>query len=145
MATNPRVVWLVGGVRTELHLVGHQTGGAFCMLVDHPPPGWSLPTHRHRNEAETIYIIEGTFSMEVEGERWEMGPGDSVHVPQGVIHAGGNIGSEVGRRLIVFSPAGIEGFFEEAGKPTPDDLDRRTAHAVAIRFGWDFVGGVGTG
>src|SRR5207245_8180242 len=58
MAANARVVWMPGGVRTEIHLVSQDTGGAFCLLVDHPPAGWSLPAHRHRNETETIHIVD---------------------------------------------------------------------------------------
>ena len=48
--------------RTEIHLAAEDAAGAFCLLVDHPPAGWSLPPHRHRNEAETIHVIEGSSS-----------------------------------------------------------------------------------
>jgi hypothetical protein len=48
-----------GGVRTEIHLTGDDTGGAFCLLVDHPRAGWSLPPHVHDDAAETIHVIEG--------------------------------------------------------------------------------------
>ena len=58
------------------------TGGEFCLLVDHPPAGWSLPAHRHRNEAETIYVVEGEFEMEIDGTRSRLSPGQAVHVPQ---------------------------------------------------------------
>ncbi len=58
-----------GGVRTEIQLTGEDTGGAFCLLVDHPPAGWSLPPHRHHQEAETIHIVEGDFEMEIDGAR----------------------------------------------------------------------------
>lgn len=132
-------VWMPGGVRTEIHLVGNETGGAFCLFVDHPPPGWTLPPHRHRNEAETIYIVEGSFSMDVEGSSSRLSAGDSVHVPRGVIHSGANLGTETGRRVVVFSPAGMEDFFEEVGRSTPGEFDRTTARASAVRHGWDFI------
>lgn len=128
-----------GGVRTEIHLVGNETGGAFCLVVDHPPPGWSLPAHRHRNEAETIYIVEGSFSMEVDGSSSRLSAGDSVHVPRGVIHSGANVGCQMGRRVVLFSPAGMEGFFKDAGRPATGDIDRATARAIAARHGWDFI------
>jgi hypothetical protein len=57
MAAEPQVVWMPGGVRTEIHLRAEETGGAFCLLVDEPPAGWSLPPHRHRGVAETIHIV----------------------------------------------------------------------------------------
>ncbi|MBS1891542.1 MAG: hypothetical protein JST59_09620 [Actinobacteria bacterium] len=45
MPADPEIVWMPGGVRTEIHLTGDETGGAFCLLVDHPHAGWSLPPH----------------------------------------------------------------------------------------------------
>jgi quercetin dioxygenase-like cupin family protein len=132
-----------GCVRTEVHLDGEQTGDAFCLLVDHPPPGWSLPAHRHRNEAETIHIVEGEFEMEVEGRRVRLLAGQTVHVPRGAVHAGGNVGGQAGRRLVLFSPAGVERFFLEVGSPTAvvdADLDWGAVAAAAARHGWEVVG-----
>jgi len=67
MSGQPQVVWMPGGVRTEIHLTGADTGGAFCLLVDHPPAGWSLPAHIHEDAAETIHVIEGEFEMTIDG------------------------------------------------------------------------------
>jgi quercetin dioxygenase-like cupin family protein len=64
---SPRVVWMPGAVRTEIHLQSADTSGGFCLLVDHPPAGWSLPMHLHRGAAETIYIVDGEFEMQVAG------------------------------------------------------------------------------
>ncbi len=140
MAADPTVVWMPGGVRTEIHLVSEDTGGAFCLLVDHPPAGWSLPPHRHRNEAETIHIIAGDFEMEVDGIRLRASSGQTVHVPRGVIHSAANIGDQPGRRVLLFSPAGMERFFSEAGAPGPDGApDVAGTLAAAIRHGWEFM------
>ena len=134
-----RVVWMPGGVRTEIHQTGADTGGAFFLLIDHPPAGWSLPTHRHRSEAETILVLEGEFWMEVDGERSVLGPGQSIHVPAGTPHAGGNAGPETGRRVVVFSPAGLEEFFLEVGRAGPDNpVDVAATLASAQRHGWEF-------
>jgi quercetin dioxygenase-like cupin family protein len=140
MPAGPTVVWMPGGVRTEIHLGGAETDGAFCMLVDHPPPGWSLPPHRHRHEAETVHIVEGEFEMVVAGERSRLRAGDTLVVPPDTVHSGGNIGERAGRRLIVFSPAGLERFFLEAGAPAPDaEVDLGAALAAATRHGWEFL------
>jgi quercetin dioxygenase-like cupin family protein len=129
-----------GGVRTEVHLTAEDTAGAFCLLADEPPPGWSLPAHRHGNEAETIHVVSGAFAMEVDGRRLRVEAGQTVHVPRGVVHAGGNVGDGPGRRVIVFSPAGLERFFLETGAPAPDvETDRAQALAAATRYGWEFV------
>jgi quercetin dioxygenase-like cupin family protein len=140
MATDARVVWMPGGVRTEIHLAAEDTGGAFCLLVDHPPAGWSLPAHRHRNEAETIHIVEGDFEIEVDGRRSRLSAGETIHVPRGVVHSGANVGGQPGRRVMLFSPSGIERFFIEAGAATPDgETDPASALASAVRHGWEFT------
>jgi quercetin dioxygenase-like cupin family protein len=140
MPPKPRVVWMPGGVRTEIHLAAEDTGGAFCLLVDHPPAGWSLPPHRHRDHSETIHIIDGDFDMEVDGERQQLSRGQTIHIPQVAVHSGGNIGRETGRRVVLFSPAGMERFFLEAGAPTPDsEIDLAAALASATRHGWEFI------
>lgn len=92
MAGKRQVVWMPGGVRTEVHLTGADTGGAFCLLFDEPPAGWSLPAHRHRDEAETIHVLDGEFEIEIEGERTRLSAGDTIHVPRGAVHEGANVG-----------------------------------------------------
>jgi quercetin dioxygenase-like cupin family protein len=140
MSGEPRVVWMPGGVRTEIHLAAEDTDGAFCLLVDHPPGGWSLPAHRHHNHAETIHIIEGEFEMEIDAARSRLSAGQTVHVPRGVIHLGGNVGQRPGRRVVLFSPAGMEGFFLEAGASMPDaEIELADTLASAIRHGWEFI------
>lgn len=129
-----------GGVRTEIHLVGEQTGGRFCLLADRLPAGWSLPAHRHPRADETIHVIEGAFEMELDGERTRLGPGETIFVPRGVIHAGANVGRDDGRRLVLFSPAGMERFFLEVGASEPGaDVDWRALAAAAVREGWEIV------
>src|SRR4051795_9913721 len=127
---------LPGGVHVTIGLDGEATGGALMLLVDRPPVGWvrpapagggpggplwllgarppvgwALPPHRHRNESETIHVVAGRFELVIEGERRELGPGDSAHVPAGTLHEGRKIGHVEGRRVIVFAPAGVEGWF----------------------------------
>jgi quercetin dioxygenase-like cupin family protein len=140
MSAAPQVVWMPGGVRTEIHLTGGDTSGAFCLLADDPPVGWSLPPHVHVDAAETIHVVEGEFEMTVDGATERLGPGQTLHIPAGVVHAGGNVGATPGRRLLTFSPAGMEEFFREAGAPSPDlEVDRATVLDTAVRHGWQFV------
>jgi quercetin dioxygenase-like cupin family protein len=112
-------LWMPGALRVDVHLEANDTAGAFCLIVDHPPPGWSLPTHRHENESETIYVIEGRFEIVVTGARRVLEPGDVAHVPRGVEHSGAALGDRHGRRVLVFAPAGIERFFLQAGSRDP--------------------------
>lgn len=140
MEEAPRVVWMPGGVRTEIHLDRVDTQGEFCLLVDHPPVGWSLPQHVHHGIAETIHVVEGEFEVSLAGRPFRLGPGQTIHVPADMIHSTANIGAGPGRRVLIFSPAGMEEFFLQAGAPTAEsELDGAEVLAVALRHGWEFV------
>ena len=129
-----------GGVRTEVHLRAADTAGAFCLLLDEPPLGWSLPPHRHLNESETIHVLEGEFEIEIEGARTRLATGQTIHVPRGTVHAGGNVGDAPGRRIIIFSPAGVERFFLEAGAAGPqEEFDWHALGELAAQHGWDVL------
>lgn len=137
--SEPTVVWMPGALKVEVLLTKDDTGGDFCMLADYPPPGWGLPPHSHANESETIYVIEGQFEMLVGGDPVTLGPGDVAHVPKGVTHSGSNAGDVPGRRVIVFSPAGMENFFLGAGSPeeaVAPDLQQLVG--LAVEHGWKF-------
>jgi oxalate decarboxylase/phosphoglucose isomerase-like protein (cupin superfamily) len=129
-----------GGVRTEIHLGGADTAGAFCLLADEPPVGWALPAHLHRDHAETIHVVAGEFEVDVDGATSQLAPGQTVHVPRRMVHASRNVGSGPGRRVLVFSPGGMERFFLEAGAQAPEsEIERRELVAAAARHGWEFV------
>jgi mannose-6-phosphate isomerase-like protein (cupin superfamily) len=140
MESSPRVVWMPGDLRTEIHLASGDTGGAFCLLVDEPPMSWSLPAHRHSNEAETLHVLEGDFEIVIDGKRSRLSTGETVHIPRGAVHSSSNVGRQTGRRLILFSPAGLERFFLEIGSPTPGgEADVAATLACAARHGWEFL------
>ena len=69
MSPGPRVVWMPGGLRTEVHLRGEDTGGAFCLLADEPQPGWSLPPHRPTRAEAPTDLQDALTSAERHG--WE--------------------------------------------------------------------------
>jgi quercetin dioxygenase-like cupin family protein len=128
------VLELPGGVEMRVQVDGEQSGGAFCLLTDVVPPGWSLPAHRHANESETIHITAGRLWLDVDGERLELGPGDTAFVPRDTTHSGGTVGDEPARRVLVFSPAGMEQFFVAmASAQEPDEM-----LALANSYGWRF-------
>ncbi|MEA2124889.1 MAG: hypothetical protein QOI80_1671 [Solirubrobacteraceae bacterium] len=128
-----------GGVRTEIHLDGDGTGGALCLLVDHPPEGWGLPPHRHGGEAETIHVVSGVFELDVDGEAITARAGSTVHIPRGVVHSGRCVEGP-GRRVVMFSPAGMEAFFREVGAASPEaSPGLAVALESATRHGWQFV------
>ena len=84
-------------------------------LVEHPMSARALaaPLHRHHNEDEYSFVIEGRMGALLGDEHLEAGPGDLVHKPRGQWHTFWNAGEEPARILEIISPAGFERFFEE--------------------------------
>jgi quercetin dioxygenase-like cupin family protein len=131
----PARLQLPGGVEVEIHVRSEQTDGAFTLIRDRAPSGWELPPHRHLNESETIHVTSGRLWVSVEDERFELGAGETVHVPRGVTHAGGTLGDAPVERVVTFSPGGMEGFFEAAAGVA----DPLAAVDVAKSHGWRFA------
>src|SRR5262245_3316040 len=111
--------WLL----TDLHTfkaVGTTTAGALPVAELTQGPELGPPPHIHRNADESFYILEGTFEFSLAGRAFTAGAGSFVYLPKGVVHTHRAGGGAPARALVIQSPAGIERFIEEAGKPATD-------------------------
>jgi mannose-6-phosphate isomerase-like protein (cupin superfamily) len=100
------------GVRHILDKV--QAEGRFSVL-EHPmsPRALAAPLHRHQNEDEYSWIIEGRVGALLGEEVLYGGAGDFIFKPRGQWHTFWNAGDEPARILEIISPAGFEQFFDE--------------------------------
>ncbi len=62
------------------------------------PPGTRTSIHRHSWDA-MVLVVAGWGWTEIDGQRIEWGPGDSLHLPAWAWHRSGNDGSETARYL----------------------------------------------
>lgn len=69
------------------------------------PVGGGHGRHRHPNAEEVIYLVKGKARQGLEGEEFEMNPGDAIHIPQNAVHYTKNIGDGELVILVVFSAA----------------------------------------
>lgn len=92
--------------------------------------------HRHNDQDEWFFAVEGDFILEVGQERFYLGPGDSLLAPRQVPHVWAYVGDAVGRMLIAFLPAGkMEAFFREVTKADampPQDPALWAAHGMQL-------------
>ena len=73
--------------------------------------------HRHLEQDEWFYALEGEFRFEIGEQRMTLRAGDSAFGPRRVPHVWACTGDGIGRILVVFAPAGkMEGFFQEVTK-----------------------------
>lgn len=90
-----------------------QTSGEFSLLqTRNEPPGFGPPMHRHRDAAEAFYVLEGEYQMYLEDGQALCPPGAFVYVPRAVPHTFKVTSSVPGKKLNLFTPAGMVGFFE---------------------------------
>lgn len=88
--TSEVLTWSLGGPDAEMvvHATGEQTGLA-CSMAEHTwAPGDQGGMHRHGNEDEGFYVLEGelTINMPEQGETFVVGAGEFVWQPRGGAH-----------------------------------------------------------
>jgi quercetin dioxygenase-like cupin family protein len=96
-------------------------------LVEHPIPPRTLatPLHRHANEDEYSYVLEGRMGAQLGDDVAYAGEGCLVFKPRGQWHAYWNAGEGPCRILEIISPGGFEHLFEEAVEGAERWLVRR--------------------
>ncbi len=71
------------------------------------------------------YILESNFRFIADDQIFMAEPGSFFFVPRGTAHCFQNLGDSQGKLLVMFTPSGMERFFEEhaelpAGPVDPD-------------------------
>lgn len=93
------------------------TSGRFSLIEATVPPGGGPPLHIHKNEDEIFYVLHGELDVTAGQDRYKARSGDLVFIPKNVPHCFRNNGLHAAKQLLIFTPAGFEEFFAEAGTP----------------------------
>ena len=91
---------------------GEQTGGALTALENVIAPGDGPPLHRHAHEDEAWYVVDGELRFRLGDEIATARAGAFVFVPRTVPHCFWNPGTTPARVLVLFTPSGMERFFD---------------------------------
>ncbi|MEA2180215.1 MAG: hypothetical protein QOG77_3512 [Solirubrobacteraceae bacterium] len=70
------------------------------------PAGTGVPPHVHPTQDEFIYVLDGTYTLYLDGEWTTAGPGDLVRMPRGIPHAYYNREESEARSVFWVTPAG---------------------------------------
>ncbi|HLL49147.1 MAG TPA: cupin domain-containing protein [Thermomicrobiales bacterium] len=140
----PRIVGPADGLVVDLGSVGvrflvwgEESGGGFS-LVEHPIPPRTLaaPLHRHANEDEYSYVLEGRLGALLGEDVVFAEVGDLVFKPRQQWHTFWNAGDGPCRILEIISPGGFEQVFAEmASDPESMSGDSDAAEAMDRRYG----------
>lgn len=116
-------------------------GAAISMLVSEVAPGASIPVHLHKNEDELTFIHSGSGVITLGDRRVPSRAGAMLYAPKGVWHGVENTGTDTLTWCAVYSPAGFEQYFIEAGVPAgsgrsspPPDVVAKLAEKYGMVF-----------
>ena len=101
-------------------VTGAQSNGAYFIMEGIIPPGGGPPPHIHHREEECFYLLEGTLEITLGEKKFNATTGDFIQIPRGTVHKFHNVGSTTARMLLLFSPAGMDKYFEETLEPVQD-------------------------
>ena len=74
-------------------------------------PGGGHNFHKHPEQEEVIYLIEGNIEQWLREEKQMLGPGDSVFIPADTVHASFNTSSRPAKVLAILGPCvGPDGY-----------------------------------
>jgi quercetin dioxygenase-like cupin family protein len=137
-----KAMWFLNGLY-EVKASGDETDGALTAMEMTIPAGWGPPPHTH-DGGETVYVLEGKIRYHIGDDVIEAGPGSFFHLPAGTWENFEPV--EQSRLLVLYTPGGIDRFFDELGEPaerrevppesdTPPDLEG--IMAAAEKYGME--------
>jgi len=113
---------------------GATTGGAFAVVENVLAPGAGPPVHRHLDEDELIRVLSGRLELRLGDEVHEVPAGAMFFIPRGAVHVFRNVADEPANLFVVFSPAGMERFFEGAVTASGPEQLREIAAAARMEI-----------
>jgi quercetin dioxygenase-like cupin family protein len=106
--------WMLGGLY-EVLLSSDETNGAATVIQMTMPAGMGPLPHVHHGVSETVYVVDGTLTYQIDGKKIDGGPGSLFRIPADTLESF-EPKSRV-RVVITYEPGGMDKFFAEAGEP----------------------------
>jgi quercetin dioxygenase-like cupin family protein len=91
-----------------------QSGGSYSAMEIISPQGSGPGPHTHDESEESFLLLDGKVVFIVDGQPYDVEPGDFLHVPRGVVHEF-TVLTPSARMLATYSPGGPEAAFIEYG------------------------------
>jgi quercetin dioxygenase-like cupin family protein len=119
---------------------GEDTGGRLTALENVIAPGDGPPLHTHDAEDEAWYVLDGELRFRLGDEIAEAPTGTFVFVPRGTPHCFQCVGGKPARILVLFTPSGMERFFDRFAELPGGPVDPGAFRTIGSGVGMDVVG-----
>lgn len=133
----------LGGFTMTLKADTARTDAAFSLLEAAEPPGFGPPLHIHHDAAEAFYVLEGEYIIFLPSGEVRCPTGAFIFIPAGIQH-GFRVGKVQSRKLNLYAPAAMVGYFE-AIEAAADPLDDDALSALAREYSMEVTGPVPEG
>ena len=135
----------LGSFAMSVKATHDDTNGLFTLLEAQEPAGFGPPLHIHRDAAEAFYVLEGEYIIFIDGGEEPCPAGSFIFIPAGIPH-GFRVGGVASRKLVLFAPAAMLGYFDElAAAVSAGDADPDLLSEIARRYAMDVIGPVPEG
>ena len=122
-------------------LTSEQTGGVLSLGLAEVPAGNGPPLHVHGSDDELFIIVEGEYSVLVDGSWHDAGPGSVVFLPRGSEHTFKVTGTTPGKHWTLTTPGGFDKFYARCSEvfaaPGPPNFARLSA--ISAEHGYRFT------
>lgn len=108
--------WFFGGGLHTWKATAEETDGAFFVFEDSLTRGKTTPLHRHPDQDEMVYVIEGEILYSGSGTERRVARGGTIVTPRGIAHAFVVV-SETARLLFLQTPGSGQAFYRQASEP----------------------------
>jgi quercetin dioxygenase-like cupin family protein len=95
----------IGELTIRFRLEGEESGGSIAVFEFDVPAGARVPVaHSHDGYEETIYGLEGVLTWTLDGRPTNVGPGEVLCIPRGVVHRFDNNHDVDAKMLAIVTP-----------------------------------------
>jgi quercetin dioxygenase-like cupin family protein len=117
-----------------------QTDAALTLFENVIAPGDGPPFHAHAGEDESWYVLEGELRFRLGDDVARAAAGSFVFVPRGTPHCFQNVGAQPARIIVIFTPSGMERFFDRFAALPAGPLDPGAFRSIGADVGMDVLG-----
>jgi quercetin dioxygenase-like cupin family protein len=95
----------IGELTIRFRLEGEESGGSIAVFEFDVPAGARVPVaHSHDGYEETIYGLEGVLTWTLDRRPTNVGPGEVLCIPRGVVHRFDNNHDVDAKMLAIVTP-----------------------------------------
>jgi quercetin dioxygenase-like cupin family protein len=128
------------GTKMTVKVSGEESDNKYTLIEMEHPPNTGPALHIHSKAPEAYYVLDGQYSIRHTNETYTARHGDFVFIPKGIPH---NYQSgPQGGKVLVISPAGLEGYFKEVANVLHihnDKISWNEEVEIARRYGQEFL------